>query len=157
MLAARRMRCEVAEDEARTLLAHANYLWKKPSRIRKADDLAEWLGVDKEQREELELRTIGDGRGKRARTRERKAKAQARERKRRLQAGARPHSESAARTMPWKALGIDRATCHESVARCADIRQAAAAASHSAERCSTAKGTAEQRGVAQDRAPHGRH
>jgi len=77
---------------------------------RRADALAKWLGVDRAMREELKLRTIGAiGFNKAARTRARKRKDKERKAARRREAGAKPHSQSAARTQRWKADGMSRA------------------------------------------------
>lgn len=82
----------------------------KPLKWR-ADALAQRLGLDFATRTRLKITTIGAidcGKTKR-KTRRRKNDA-ARHRALRAKAGAKPHSSSVAKTKPWTALKISRAT-----------------------------------------------
>jgi hypothetical protein len=82
----------------------------RPRKI-KADDLAKLLGVTYAQRKALGIKTIGAcDITKRARKELRKRDDRERKAKARRAAGAKPHSQSLARTAPWLAEGISRRT-----------------------------------------------
>jgi hypothetical protein len=74
-----------------------------------ADDLGVRIGLDDATRTRLGITTIGaKDFGKAERVERAKHKNVLAEKARRLKAGATPHSESAARTKPWLALGMKR-------------------------------------------------
>jgi hypothetical protein len=76
-----------------------------------ADRLAQRLGLDYATRTRLAITTIGAVDCKKAkRVKLRRKRDAARQKARRAKAGAAPHAMSAARTEPWKALGISRRT-----------------------------------------------
>ncbi|MCK1496090.1 hypothetical protein [Bradyrhizobium sp. 188] len=82
-----------------------------PGRRWKADALARELGLDDAARTRLKIRTIGAiDYGKAKRMTRRRRKRIAADRARRAEAGARPHTHSAAATQPWIDEGISRST-----------------------------------------------
>ena len=107
IMAAQRMGGRITEAEAIAVIDCA----KQSPRARTADSVARQLGLTYRTREELRIRTIGaKDVGKRGRAVLRKRKARLRQEARRRKQGAKPQSESLARTQPWKALGISRRT-----------------------------------------------
>jgi hypothetical protein len=83
---------------------------KRPRRM-KADHIAHRLGITLAKRAHLGLQTIGaNDKPKAERKADRKTSNAAYQLARRKANGAKPHSESAARTKPWEALGLPRAT-----------------------------------------------
>ena len=77
----------------------------------KADALARELGLDDATRTRLKIKTIGavDCSKAKRKTR-RRCRRNAADRARRAKAGARPHAQSAAQTMPWLDEGVSRRT-----------------------------------------------
>jgi hypothetical protein len=107
MEAAKRMGGTVTEAEASAMTEEASTCRKHLS----ADNLARFLGVTYEQRQALQLTTIGSVNVRR-RTRKELRKRRDRlnkERKRRA-LGMRPQSESLSATQPWRELGMSRRT-----------------------------------------------
>ncbi len=84
----------------------------------KADHIAHRLGITLAKRAQLRLQTIGaNNKPKAERKEDRKTSNAAYQLARRKANGAKPHSESAARTKPWEALGLPRATYYRKKAK----------------------------------------
>jgi hypothetical protein len=107
MEAAKRMGGKITEAEASDLTKEASITRKHLS----ADNLARWLGVNYEQRQQIGLTTIGSTNvGKRARKELRKRRWRLNAERRRRCRGMRPQSQSLSRLKPWAAEGISRKT-----------------------------------------------
>jgi hypothetical protein len=107
MEAAKRMGGKISEAQASAITEEASITRKHLS----ADNLAKFLGVTYEQRQQLGLTTIGSVNvGKRARKELRKLRdRKAKECKRRAM-GMRSQSQSLSATKPWRELGMSRRT-----------------------------------------------
>jgi hypothetical protein len=107
MEAAKRMGGEITEAEAAAITEEASTTRKHLS----ADNLARFLGVTYDQRQELGLTTIGSiNVRKRARKELRKRRWRLNAERRRRGRGMRPQSQSLSRLKPWAAEGISRRT-----------------------------------------------
>jgi hypothetical protein len=111
MAAAVRMGGPITKAEARAAVDQAEdmpHYWK-------ADDLAHYLGIFYDVRQDLKLKTIGSvDIGKKARKELRKREARLRKERKRRERGAKSRAqyeaEALLNTRPWAALGISRRT-----------------------------------------------
>jgi hypothetical protein len=107
MECAKSMGGKITEAEASAITEEASITRRHMT----ADNLARFLGVTYEQRQEIGLTTIGSVNvGKRARKELRKRQNRIAQERRRRALGMRPQSESLSATKPWKAMNISRST-----------------------------------------------
>jgi hypothetical protein len=107
MNAARNMGREITEAEAAAIIEEASITRKRLS----ADNLARFLGVTYEQRQQLGLTTVGSINVKRrARKELRKRENRIAHERHRRALGMRPQSQSLSRLKPWEAEGVSRRT-----------------------------------------------
>jgi hypothetical protein len=106
MEAAKRMGGKVTEIEASAITEEASTTRKHLS----ADNLARWLGLTYDQRQELRITTIGSinvRKGARKELRKRRWRLNAERRRR--DRGMRPQCQSLSRLKPWETEGMSRA------------------------------------------------